>query len=153
MRGRRPAGPAYVEHLHASSTETRRRLKVILQTMTGELRLSEACELLKVCPQRFHQLREEAMRGALAALEPRPAGRPPLTPAPAQEQVADLEKKLATANIELSAAEAREEIALVLPRVIQEPPAAKKKRADGSNCAGPLAGGRARATHAPSVRS
>jgi len=127
MRGRRPAGPAYVEHLDTSDKETRRRLKVILQTMTGELRLSQACELLNVCPQRFHQLREEAMRGALAALEPRPAGRPPLTPAPAQEQVAALEKKLATAEVELCAAQAREEIALVLPRVAHEPPATEKK--------------------------
>jgi hypothetical protein len=124
MRGRRPAGPGYVDHLNGTA-ETKRRLKVILQTMRGELRLSEACELLDVCPQRLHQLREEAMQGALAALEPRPAGRPPQTRA--DEQVEQLQQKLADAEVELRAAQAREEIALVLPRAAQ-PAEGKKTR-------------------------
>jgi hypothetical protein len=124
MRGRRPAGPGYVDHLNGTA-ETKRRLKVILQTMRGELRLSEACELLDVCPQRLHQLREEAMQGALAALEPRPAGRPPQ--ARADEQVEQLQQKLTDAEVELRAAQAREEIALVLPRAAQ-PAEGKKTR-------------------------
>jgi hypothetical protein len=107
--------------------ETKRRLKVILQTMRGELRLSEACAMLGVSPQRFHQLREEAMQGALAALEPRPAGRPARSQAESAQQVEQLQKKLADAQVELRAAQAREEIALVAPRLVQGPAAAEKK--------------------------
>ena len=117
MRGRRPAGPGYVDQLQGS-VEDKRRLKVIMQTMTGELRLLEACRILDVCPQRFHQLREEAMQGALAGLAPRPKGRPRPQLTPEQQRIAELEKELAATRIELRAAQAREEIALVLPRVV-----------------------------------
>src|SRR6516165_6912875 len=75
MRGRRPAGPEYVEQLDGS-TLARERLKVVLQTLAGQCRVAEACERLGICEQRFHQIREEALRAAVAALEPRPAGRP-----------------------------------------------------------------------------
>ena len=120
MRGRRPAGPAYVDNLEGS-VPTKQRLKVILETLRGELRLLEACQLLGVSPQRFHQLREEALQAALTALEPRPAGRPAHQRSPAEEQVEQLQQQLADKDIELRAAQAREEIALVLPQVV--PPA------------------------------
>ena|SRR5437879_8972291 len=126
MRGRRPAGPAYVQHLPGGDEE-KERFKVIMQTMMGELRVVEACRILKVCPQRFHQLREEAMTGALAGLAPRPKGRPRQHVTAEQQRIAELEKELAAAKFELRAAQAREEIALVLPRVVQEPPATQKK--------------------------
>ncbi len=125
MRGRHAAGPEYVTKLDGSAEE-KERLKVIMQTMTGALRVSEACAALQVCPQRFHQLREEAMQGALAALAPRPKGRPPLQLTAEQQRIAELEKELAQAKIELRAAQAREEIALVLPRVVQQPEPEKK---------------------------
>ena len=123
MRGRRPAGPSYVENLDGDA-ETKQRLKVILQTMAGELGVLDACKILKVCTQRFHQLREEAMRGALGALAPRPRGRPPQMTTLEQEQLDEVENKLAQAEVELRAARAREELALVLPRVLKETPLA-----------------------------
>jgi len=126
MRGRRPAGPAYVEHLEGAD-EDKQRLKVIMQTMTGELRLLEACRILNVCPQRFHQLRQEAMQSALDGLAPRPKGRPRQPATPEEQRIVELEKQLAAAKVELCAAQAREEIALVLPRVVQESAATEKK--------------------------
>ena len=114
MRGRRPAGPEYVDQLDGS-TLARERLKVVLQTLAGQCRVAEACERLGICEQRFHQIREEALQAAVAALEPRPAGRPPqsaTTPAPSQallEQVEHLE-------VQLHASRVREEIALTLPQ-------------------------------------
>jgi hypothetical protein len=75
MRGRIPSGPDYVQGL-AGSTPAKERLQVILQTMTGTCRVSEACDLLGIGMQRFHQLRRRALLGALAALEPRASGRP-----------------------------------------------------------------------------
>lgn len=127
MRGRHAAGPEYVDKLDGSAEE-KKRLKVIMQTMTGELRVSEACEALNVCPQRFHQLREEAMQGALAGLAARPKGRPRRTLTPEQQEIAELKKQLAAAEIEVRTARAREEIALVLPRVVQQPEPEKKTR-------------------------
>ena len=123
MRGRRPAGPEYVDHLSGSQA-AKERLRIILETMTGKLRLSEACELLDVGPQRFHQLREEAMTGALANLEPGAPGRPPRPPQ--DEKLQALEAQLAAHDLELRTARAREEIALTLPRVVPEPE--KKKQ-------------------------
>jgi hypothetical protein len=127
MRGRRPAGPAYVDKLEGS-VQTKERLKVILQTMRGDLTVLEACAQLGVSTQRFHQLREEAMQGALQALEPRPAGRPSRPPTPAEEQVEQLQKELAHKEFAVRAAQVREEIALVLPRVVQPAEPAEKKK-------------------------
>jgi hypothetical protein len=129
MRGRRPAGPDYVDHLPDCDDETKRRLKVIMQTLCGDLRVNEACAILGISPQRFHQMREEAMLGAAAVLKPRPKGRPPRPPSPQQQQLEQLQQELGDAQIELRAAQARAEIATLLPRVLQAPPrsSAQKK--------------------------
>jgi hypothetical protein len=115
-----------VEQLQGSP-EPKRRLKMILQTLRGELSLQEACARLDLSPQRFHQLREEALQAALAALEPRPLGRPPHAASAAQLRVADLEQQVADLDVQLRAAQAREEIALVLPRAAQAPAPPEKK--------------------------
>jgi len=116
MRGRRPVGPEYAEQLAGSAT-AKLRAKVILETMAGRCRLNEACQLLGISEQRFHQLREEMMTAAVQALEPGHAGRPTHPKAPAEEQVAALAQQLENQEVELRAAQAREEIALVLPEL------------------------------------
>src|SRR5450755_3027846 len=121
MRGRRPVGPEYAEQLEGSDT-AKLRAKVILETMAGTCRLKEACERLGISEQRFHQLREEMMTAAVKALEPGHAGRPARTPTPAEEQVVALEKQLQDQEVELRAAKAREEIALIMPE-LKHPPA------------------------------
>jgi hypothetical protein len=127
MRGRRPAGPNYVDGLDGSPV-ARHRLKVVLQTLKGERRLRDACAELNISPQRFHQLREEAMRGALAGIEPGRPGRRARTPSPEAERIRALEAALAAKDIELKAAQARAEIATVLPGVAREPEPEKKTR-------------------------
>jgi hypothetical protein len=124
MRGRRPAGPDYVDGLEGSQV-ARHRLKVILQTLKGERRLSEACAELNISPQRFHQLREEALTGPLASIEPGSPGRPPNTPTPEAERIRALEAELSAKEVELKAAQARAEIATILPGVAAVEP--KKK--------------------------
>jgi len=110
MRGRRPAGPEIVEQLHGSA-QARQRLRVVLETLAGRLRLHEACQQLGIGPVRFHTLRQEVLEAALAALEPRPAGRPPRDdPAPAAALAGQVED-MATA---LEASRLREEVALLL---------------------------------------
>ncbi len=73
--GRPPKGPRLVEGLDASE-EAKSKLKVILETIAGDLSVSEACECLGVSESRFHQLREETMAIAAAGLEAKPRGRP-----------------------------------------------------------------------------
>jgi len=122
MRGRRPAGPDYVDHLRDCDDQTKRRLKVIMQTMSGDLRVHEACAILGISPQRFHQMREQALQGAADVLKPRPKGRPRRRRSSEQQQVEQLQQELGDAKVELCAAQARVEIATLLPRVLQAPP-------------------------------
>jgi transposase len=126
MRGRKPAGPEYVEHL-AGSELAKERLKVVLETLAGTCRVQEACQRLGISEQRFHQLRQRMLEAALERLEPQPAGRKPAPLAPEQAQLAALADALAAKDVELRAAQARAEIALTLPRLVQEPETPEKK--------------------------
>ena len=126
MRGRRPVGPEYAEQLAGSET-AKLRAKVILETIAGTCRLKEACRRLGISEQRFHQLREEMMVAAVKALEPGHAGRPAQKPTPAEEQVIALAQQLQDKEVELRTAKAREEIALILPEVRQQPIEPEKK--------------------------
>jgi hypothetical protein len=112
MRGRKPAGVEYVQNLEGSD-EAKRRLQVVLETMTGQLRVQEACRLLAISETRFHQLRLELLQAALERLERKPAGRPRATPAVAEVSV--LQEQLAEMTKELEASRVREEVALILP--------------------------------------
>jgi len=125
MRGRLPAGPEYVEKLQGPA-DAKRRLEVILRTVAGACRVQEACEELGVSEARFHQLRQEALQAALDGLTPRPPGRPAAPPADAR--VAELERQNEALRLELLAAQTREEIALVLPRLAGDAPGKKARR-------------------------
>jgi len=118
MRGRHAHGPEYVEHLQGSD-DAKRRAKIILETLTGKLRVQEACRKLGICEQRLWQLRQEMLQAAVASLETQPAGRRPA--AVEAPEAAALKEQLATLQGELRAAQVREEIALALPRVVHEP--------------------------------
>jgi len=130
MRGRRPVGPEYAEQLTGSET-AKLRAKVILETIAGRCRLKEACERLGISEQRFHQLREEMMTAAVKALEPGHAGRPAHTPTPAEEQVAAMERRLQDKEVELRAAKAREEIALIMPEIKHPSPPGRGAGGEG----------------------
>jgi transposase-like protein len=75
MRGRKPFGTEYVDKL-TGPDEAKRRLKALLDVSNGSLRVCEACDLLGISPQRWHDLRQEFMEGALASLVGGKAGRP-----------------------------------------------------------------------------
>jgi len=132
MRGRIAAGLEYIDHLDGSD-KAKERLRGILETMLGPVRVLEACTHLEISEQRFRQLRETLLQAALTSLEDRPAGRP-RRPEEAEEMTA-LRQQLAELQRELQAAQVREEIALALPRVSRpapdpaaSPAAPKKKR-------------------------
>jgi hypothetical protein len=136
MRGRRPAGPNYVDRL-PGSPQARERLRVVLETIAGQRSVIEACALLGVCPQRFHQLRESSMLAAMADLEPGTPGRPAQTSTAVQEQIDALQEQLADKDVELRAAQARAEIAVAMPRVVHQPTAEKKTAERRGNSLGP----------------
>ncbi len=115
MRGRRPVGPELVDRLPGTEL-ARERVKVVLQTMTGELRVQEACEQLQISEQRFDELRIEAIQAAVASLEPKPAGRPARVAATDPAETERLQQRVAELEAQLAAAVIRAELAAALPK-------------------------------------
>ena len=123
MRGRHPAGPEFVDKLSGDAA-AKERLRLVLETLAGTCRVSEACQRLNISEQRFDQVRVEALQAALAALEPKPLGRPPRTAAPAQTEAEQLRARVAELEAQLQVAAVRTEVAAILPHTAA---AAEKK--------------------------
>jgi hypothetical protein len=120
MRGRRPAGPEYVDKLDGDPV-TRHRLRVILQTVAQNMPMQDACEMLGIREVRLHQLRQRALQGALDAIAPRPPGRPSLQQTtPEAHRLRELEQQVAHLELQLREAQVREEIALIVPHLVGE---------------------------------
>lgn len=124
--GRKPMGPALVEHLDGSE-RAKRRLEVILETIAGRLTIPEACDRLGIGPAMFHRLRIRALEASLAQLEPRAVGRPARRGNPQEVQEAQWQRREAELEAELHLAQVREEIAHVLPQLVREEKPAGKK--------------------------
>lgn len=116
-QGRKPLGPALVEHL-PGSPRAKERLEAILQTIAGTLTVGEACARLGIHEAMFHRLRAEVLQAGLSRLEPRPQGRPPREISPEQERLSDMQQRLNDLESELHLARVRGEIAQVLPHVV-----------------------------------
>lgn len=126
-RGRPPKGVRLVERLNGSS-EAKVRLKVILETIAGKHRISEACADLGIGEAAFHKLRDKVLEGALKSLEPHPSGRPRRQRSEADSRVAELEAENQELKVELRAAQIREEIAITMPHLLEDKnPGFKKK--------------------------
>jgi hypothetical protein len=118
MRGRKASAVDAVVQTEASAI-AKERAQAIYEVYLRQSTVAQACARLHVGPARFHQLQKQLMRSSVAAMEPRPAGRPPKVVAPAQAQLAALERERQAMQVELGMAQTRAEIALVLPRVLQ----------------------------------
>ena len=121
---RPPEGVGHVDRLDGPA-ELKRRLRVILETLTGRLSIAQACEELGVSESRLHELRQEALVGALSALLPKPSGRPS-TAETATEREKELESRIHDLEIDLQAALVRTELALAMPQLFR----GKKNRRD-----------------------
>jgi hypothetical protein len=126
-RGRPPSGPKLVEGMEGSQL-ARQRLKVILQTVAGELSIPEACAQLGISEPRFHELRAEWMQGAMQLLEPKPVGRPTRQPSPEAARMESLEQQVQELKIDLRAAQIREQLALLMPHVLKARTPAERRR-------------------------
>jgi len=114
--GRPPEGISHVDRLEGPE-ELKERLRVILETIQGTCSIPEASERLGVSESRVHELRREALEGALGALMPRPAGRPPAPAAEGGDQEAELKARIRDLEIDLQAALVRTELALAMPHL------------------------------------
>ncbi len=124
-RGRPPQGAKLVNNVDASD-ESKKRLSVILRTMSGEMSVGQACLELDLSEARFHEMRAEFLEAAVRLLDPRPAGRPRSQPEePASDALAKLRDENARLRFDLQAAYLREELAMVMPHVLE--PREKKR--------------------------
>ena len=103
-------------------------MKVMLETISGEKRIAEACEELGVGEAQFHKLRRRMLEGALASLEPSLPGRPPAAKPETDECIARMQEENRQLRVELRAAQIREEIALLMPHLVKVPEEREKKR-------------------------
>ena len=98
--------------------DLKKRLRVLLETLQGTKSVAEACEELQVSESRLHELRREALTGALVALMPKPAGRPS-TAETASEREKEMEARIQELEVDLQAAFVRTELALAMPELFR----------------------------------
>jgi transposase-like protein len=125
--GRPPGGTHHVMPLEGS-VEDKHRLRVILDVMSGQMSVKQACEALGVSEARFHQIRKVALQGALDSLAPRPSGRPPSRPAEDSAQVEELKRQVRELEMDLQAALVRTELALAMPQVLMDRAGRRSKK-------------------------
>lgn len=119
---RPPKGPALADRLEGPD-EAKHRLKVILETISGERTIADAAAAIGVGAARFHELRNQVLQAALAALEPKPAGRPRSEPdAGADPKLVELEAQVRELTLEMKASHVREQIALTMPHLLKRIP-------------------------------
>lgn len=122
MRTGRPnKGAGHVDNL-AGETMEKARLRAILQTLSGELSVDEACERLGIQRAYFQELRERALQGALVALQPLRPGRPPrAATAGEQAELERLRHEKAALEDELEIFKVRLELMLTMPDLLRPP--------------------------------
>jgi hypothetical protein len=126
--GRKPLGIGHVDQL-SGSERAKLRLATILETLRGELKIADACQVLGVCESRFFAMRNEWLQEALELLEPRVIGRPPQPPTDPRHQ--ELEQTNAELEQQLRAAQVRRDVDQILAMAgaaTREPSAAPKKK-------------------------
>ncbi|NJO56016.1 MAG: hypothetical protein HC834_06225 [Rhodospirillales bacterium] len=126
-RGRPPKGIQHVDSTEASD-ETKQRLKILLQTLSGELSVEQACAQLQISEARFHELRTGWLQSAVDALEPKPKGRPPAPPPQEPGELDQLRARVKRLELELRAAQIREQIAAMMPHLLHPPTDQDKKK-------------------------
>ena len=115
-RGRKPTGAQLIERLEGSE-HAKARLKVILETLSGQRTIPDACADLGIHESMFHRVRSEVLQTALSRLEPRPLGRPSRPSSVEGQRTAELESEILKLRVELKASEVRRELAENLPRL------------------------------------
>lgn len=116
--GRPSKGPKLVRNLDGS-VHARKRLEMILETVSGKLSIREACERLGIKEAAFYKMRTSALEAALARLEPKPMGRPPKVVTDADKRIDELKTEIKQLKTDVAASQVREELALTMPFLAQ----------------------------------
>jgi hypothetical protein len=110
--GRKPMSIADQVDRLAGSSVAKTRLRVILANLAGQLSIAEACAQLGIEQSRFFALKRETLESWVQTMEPGSPGRhPAVDRTPEQRQIAELEQRVARVELELQAAQVREELA------------------------------------------
>lgn len=125
-RGRPAQGPALVERLDGSAL-AKRRLEIILETLSGRATIRQACDRLGIGRTAFHKMRSRFLAEATGLLEPRQAGRKPRGVTPEQSQIVELARQNRQLRLDLDAQQIREEIAVVMPFLLKRGNARSQK--------------------------
>ncbi|HEY7195243.1 MAG TPA: hypothetical protein VH439_15985 [Gemmatimonadales bacterium] len=111
----------------AAPRAARRRVRLVLATLVGQLSVGEACAQLGVRRSRFHVLRQQVLRGALEAASTRPRGRP-RGPVDETSTVRHLRAQIDELELALRTTQLRSEIALTMPFLLDRVGRKKKGR-------------------------
>jgi hypothetical protein len=113
-RGRKPLGIDQVDRVPGSSA-AKKRLRVILANIAGELSTEEACNALGIEPSRLYDLKRRCLEDWVELLEPKTPGRKPAAQTPDQDRIDELKTRIARMELELKAARLQEELARIVP--------------------------------------
>ena len=131
-RGRPPMGTELIPALEGSP-QAKLRLTLILQTLSGQTTVEDAAAQLGISRSRFFALRDELLQESVANLEPKPTGRPPNEDPQHAAKIEQLQQEIQELQVDLRAAQLREELALLMPHVLKKKPGDVKKNAAHTN--------------------
>ena len=114
--GRPPLGAELVKDLPRGSKVARRRLAVILRTLSKEMTIESACAELGIGRSRFHAMRTRFLSEATGLLEPRPPGPAAHEPTEAEREAERLRDRVQELEVEVQLAKVREDLAMTMPR-------------------------------------
>lgn len=119
-RGRPGKGLGHVDGLEGPEA-TKARMRLIMQTLHGEVTVKEAACILGISASRFAAMRQEAMQGWLDAMAPGTPGRPPTREAPIEpDEVEALRRQVKELMLDLQVANTRTELAITMPHVLKD---------------------------------
>lgn len=129
-RGRKPSGTKLLKKFTASP-RAQARMRAILETLSGQKTIPQACAELGMREAMFHRIRDQALAAGLGALEAKPMGRPRTATTAQPSRLAALEQEKKDLKIALHTAEVRAEIAQSMPHLLSRKGRREKKRKPG----------------------
>ena len=114
VMGRPNKGVDHVDNCDGSK-QSKLRTQVVLRTMSGDLSVNDACDMLGIQRPQFAKLRFRALQGAVDALEPGRPGRPRKHDAETDQRVVEQDRKVEQLEKQLTLERARADIAQILP--------------------------------------
>ena len=106
-RGRRTGGAALIEKFEGSR-RAKEKFAAIIETLSGEKTVLQACEELGICETMFFKMRDQFFAEALPVLEPKKCGRKPR--AEPDPEILKLQEENEELRKQLIGAETREQL-------------------------------------------